>query len=86
MTDRYKLFHFYEPEFDSWRLIDRKNDPHELNNAYDSPELADVRKTLHKELDRLRTELNVPLEDPASSFKSPRDARRKKPVPEGAGA
>lgn len=86
VTDRYKLFHFYEPEFDSWRLIDRKNDPHELNNAYDSPELADVRKTLHKELDRLRTELNVPLEDPASSFKSPRDARRKKPVPEGAGA
>ena len=71
VTDRYKLFHFYEPEVDSWTLIDREKDPSELVNAYDDPSLAGVRAELHAELDRLRKELRVPEKD--------RDADRPKP-------
>lgn len=68
VTERYKLFHFYEPEMDYWTLIDRGNDPKELRNVYDDPGQADTRNSLHAELDRLRAELNVPAEDPAESL------------------
>jgi hypothetical protein len=34
VTDRYKLFHFYEPEMNYWTLIDRETDPHEMKNVY----------------------------------------------------
>lgn len=68
VTDRYKLFHFYEPETNYWTLIDRQSDPKELKNVYDDPAAADARKMLHAELDRLRVELKVPAEDgPGSS-------------------
>lgn len=63
VTDRYKLFHFYEPEMNYWTLIDRKNDPHELTNVYNEAEYAQVRTDLHEELKRLRSELKVPKED-----------------------
>ncbi|MCX7887522.1 MAG: sulfatase [Verrucomicrobiae bacterium] len=68
VTDRYKLFHFYEPDLNYWTLIDRQKDPHELRNVYDDPAYASVRKTLHEELNRLRAELKVPTEDPPESY------------------
>jgi arylsulfatase A-like enzyme len=71
VTDRYKLFHFYEPDIDYWTLIDRKQDAQELKNVYDQPEHAKVQKELHGELDRLRKELKVPAVDP------PRRGRKK---------
>jgi hypothetical protein len=30
VTDRYRLFYFYEPEMNYWTLINREKDPHEL--------------------------------------------------------
>lgn len=73
VTERYKLFYFYEPEMNYWTLIDRRTDPHELNNVYDAPDCAEVRAMLHAELDRLRSQLQVPAEDPPASL--PRAAR-----------
>ena len=64
VTDRYKLFHFYEPELNSWTLIDRQEDPQELKNVYADPAHAKARAELHAELERLRAELAVPAADP----------------------
>jgi arylsulfatase A-like enzyme len=64
VTDRYKLFHFYEPEMNYWTLIDNQADPHELTNVYDDPKYADIRGRLHDELSQLRTQLQVPEQDP----------------------
>jgi arylsulfatase A-like enzyme len=72
VTDRYKLFHFYEPDMNYWTLIDRKQDTHEMKNVYDQPKYAEAQKELHGELDRLRKELKVPLVDP------PRRGQKKK--------
>jgi arylsulfatase A-like enzyme len=69
VTDRYKLFYFYEPEMNYWTLIDRERDPHELKNVYDEPGYAGTRRQLHAELQRLRTELKVPAEDPPASMR-----------------
>lgn len=77
VTDRYKLFHFYEPEMDYWTLIDRQTDPHELTNQYENPAYAQTIKQLHAELDRLRAELRVPAQDPPESFRRRRRAKRK---------
>jgi arylsulfatase A-like enzyme len=68
VTDRYKLFYFYEPEMNYWTLIDRETDPHELKNVYDDPEYASVKQELAKELARLRKELKVPETDPPESL------------------
>ncbi|HPM79268.1 MAG TPA: sulfatase [Candidatus Anammoximicrobium sp.] len=78
VTDRYKLFYFYEPEMNYWTLIDREKDPHELQNVYDDPAYAETRKTLHAELQRLRTELQVPAEDPPASIPPQRPAGKVK--------
>jgi len=82
VTDRYKLFHFYEPEMNYWTLIDRQSDPHELTNVYGQPDYAAVQRELAAELARLRAELKVPDEDAADSRtpapKAP--AAKKKPV------
>ena len=67
VTDRYKLFHFYEPDMNYWTLIDRERDPNELKNVYDDSAYAQARETLHAELARLRTELKVPATDPAGT-------------------
>jgi arylsulfatase A-like enzyme len=77
VTDRYKLFHFYEPDVNYWSLIDRKKDPNEMTSVYGDPEYAEAQKELHTELDRLRTELKVPpaSEDPV---RKPRQPRNKK--------
>lgn len=82
VTDRYKLFHFYEPEMNYWTLIDRQTDPHELKNVYDDPGYAATRQQLHTELERLRTELKVPAVDSPASIapkqQGPDAAKKKK--------
>jgi len=68
VTDRYKLFHFYEPDVNYWTLIDRERDPNEMKNVYNDPAYASTQKTLHAELNRLRTELKVPAQDGPDSI------------------
>lgn len=63
ITDRYKLVHFYEPQFNYWELFDLKTDPQEMTSLYGQPAVADLQKQLHADLARLRTELKVPAED-----------------------
>ena len=64
VTDRYKLFHFYEPDVNEWRLIDRQTDPLELKDVPNDPAYEPVRADLHRRLARLREQLRVPAEDP----------------------
>ncbi len=77
VTDRYKLFHFYEPEVNYWSLIDRQSDTHEMTNVYDKPEYAAARAELHAELTRLRAELKVPAEDPPEAYNRPGSGKAK---------
>ncbi|MCC5938221.1 MAG: sulfatase [Lunatimonas sp.] len=53
ITKDYKLVHYYF-DTDEWELIDRQNDPYELKNVYKDPAYAEIRATLHKQLDSLR--------------------------------
>ena len=53
VTDRYKLFHFYEPDMNYWTLIDRKQDTHEMKNVYDQPKYVESQQELNGELDRV---------------------------------
>jgi len=64
VTDgRYKLIRFPEPRHDTWELYDLQSDPRELESRYGDPELADVQKTLKRELGRLRDQYDVPPEE-----------------------
>ena len=72
ITERYKLVRFYEPEYDYWELFDLKNDPHELQSVYNDPAYAAAQSDLHKELDRLRTDLKVPAQDPPETQIKPK--------------
>ncbi|MHA8106923.1 sulfatase family protein [Aquirufa sp. 5-AUSEE-100C1] len=54
VTKKYKLIHYYFST-DTWELIDREKDPLELKNVYDDPAYASIRKTLHKQLNALRS-------------------------------
>ena len=60
-----------------WQLIDLKADPLETRNFYNNPEYATVRAKLHQELDRLRTEFEVP-HDPGPEPKKKK--AKKKPA------
>ncbi len=64
VTDRYKMVHFYEPQFDYWELFDLQIDPREMTSVYESADYATARKELAAELARLRRDLNVPDDDP----------------------
>lgn len=68
VTDRYKLFHFYEPDMNYWTLIDREKDPLELKNVYNEKQYSKVKADLHRELMRLRAELKVPDQDAPESM------------------
>jgi arylsulfatase A-like enzyme len=67
VTDRYKLVHFYEPEFNYWELFDLEKDPHELRSVYGNTEYIEVQKKLEAELTKLRVDLKVPEQDPPAS-------------------
>lgn len=68
VTDgRYKLIHFYEEDVQEWELFDLESDPHELQSIYGSRQVATVQQRLEKELERLRSELDVPSVDPEAS-------------------
>jgi len=75
ITDRYKLVHFYEPEFAYWELFDLKTDPHEMKSLYNDPAYAETKKSLHKQLDDLRAELKVPEKDPPETMLGARKPR-----------
>jgi arylsulfatase A-like enzyme len=68
ITDRYKLVHFYEPEFNYWELFDLQKDPHEMKSVYGDAQYVAIQKDLEKELARLRAELKVPQQDPPETY------------------
>ena len=68
VTDRFKLVHFYEPEFNYWELFDLKKDPRELKSVHGRPEYAAAQRDLEEELARLRRDLKVPPADPHESL------------------
>jgi len=82
VTDgRFKLIHFYEEEVDHWELYDLLFDRNELQNVFDNPAYAGVRKRMEDELERLRDELNVPAEDPPESISDKSPPRVRTPLP-----
>jgi arylsulfatase A-like enzyme len=68
ITDRYKLIHFYEPEFNYWELFDLRSDPREMKSVFGQPQFTEIEKELMQELARLRAELKVPAEDPPETY------------------
>lgn len=64
-TQRYKLIHFYTD--DSYEMYDLKEDPHEINNFYDTLRGKEVQQDMLKRLHQLRKEYKVP----ESVFKPP---------------
>ncbi len=63
VTERYKLVHFYEPQFNYWELFDLKKDPHEMKSVFGAPSYAAVQKQLEQKLKQLRAELKSPEKD-----------------------
>jgi len=70
---RYKLIRYYEKDVDQWELFDLQTDPNEMQSIYDSQQVASVQESLKLELARLRTELDVPDQDPAASMGGGKD-------------
>ena len=60
-TNRYKLIHFYT--LDQWELFDLNEDPDELQNVYNDPDYADVRKRMKERLDVLRDKYELPPQE-----------------------
>ncbi len=58
--ERYKLIQFTEPGFEGYELFDLLEDPSEMNNRIDDPELEAVKTRLLQRLADLKEELNVP--------------------------
>jgi arylsulfatase A-like enzyme len=53
-TDRHKLVHYYEPQWNSWELFDLAADPDERSNLADLPAHAELRAALTARLAALR--------------------------------
>lgn len=68
-TDRFKLMHFYD-DIDVWEMYDLQKDPREMNNIYNHPDYAEVRKELHSSLDSLQQKYNVTEEEFATTPES----------------
>ena len=68
-TDRFKLMHFYD-DIDIWEMYDLQKDPREMNNIYNHPDYAEVRKELHSSLDSLQQKYNVTEEEFATTPES----------------
>jgi arylsulfatase A-like enzyme len=79
VTERYKLFHFYEPDMDYWTLIDNAKDPHELRNVWGRKDYITVQRDLEKQLAQLRKELKVPAEDAPESLTPKRGQQKQAP-------
>ncbi len=62
---RHKLIHFYK--IDQWELFDLEKDPNEMRSVYDDPAYTSIREAMKQELTRLRDELGVVNNDPASA-------------------
>jgi len=58
-TERWKYIHFFE-EPQEYELYDLENDPHEMNNLINDPELRPVVVRLRQRLTALREETNDP--------------------------
>ena len=58
--ERYKLIQFTEPGFEGYELYDLEEDPSELENRIDDPELAAVQEQLLAEMAELKQDLAVP--------------------------
>ena len=52
-TKEFKLIHFYY-DVDVWELYDLKNDPQEMNNAYDNPKYASIVKDMKIKMNEVR--------------------------------
>ena len=65
-TERYKLMHYYY-DIDEWEMYDRQTDPEEMKNVYNDPAYANVRKKLHKRLNKLMIQFDD-SEELAKSF------------------
>ncbi|WP_425504428.1 sulfatase/phosphatase domain-containing protein [Ruficoccus amylovorans] len=60
---RYKLIHFYGPgmpDGDEWEFYDLETDPSEMHNRYGEAACADQIARLKEELQRLRSQYQVP--------------------------
>ena len=57
-TNRYALIHW--PTHGEWELFDLETDPHEINNVYNDPRFANVRKNLHVKLEEVRATYGAP--------------------------
>ena len=68
VTTRYKLVHFYEPQFNYWELFDLEKDSHELKSVYGRPEYAPVQRELAADLASSRKGLKVPEKDPPETM------------------
>lgn len=55
-TSRYKLAHFYEPQWQRWELYDLASDPHELHDLAGDPAFAKVLVGLQQRLVELRAQ------------------------------
>jgi len=51
-TEKYKLIHYYY-DIDEWELYDLQTDPLEIKNVYNDPAYAEVKKDLHKRLEKV---------------------------------
>ncbi len=59
----HKLVHFYH-DIDEWELYDLTKDKYEVNNVYGDPAYRDIQDRMHRELERIRKEYQVPEDGP----------------------
>ncbi|MEL7160686.1 MAG: sulfatase/phosphatase domain-containing protein, partial [Bacteroidota bacterium] len=60
--ERYKLIHFTEEGFEGYELYDLREDPYEMDNRIDDPELEAVKTRLIEEVRQQREALAVPVD------------------------
>ena len=65
-TERYKLIYYYQN--DEWELFDLATDPADLVNLYGKPGYDAITRDLKQRLQALRTQYQVPTEDPQAPW------------------